>query len=99
MSHPAPSCALVILSCDRYRDLWEPCLALYRRYWPDCPYPMFLVSETVGIDDERVCSLRTGSGLAWSDGVRIAIGALDHEQVLLVLEDFLLTGPVSTAAV
>lgn len=96
---PATSCALVILSCDRYRDLWEPCLALYRRYWPDCPYPMFLVSETVGIEDERVRSLRAGAGLAWSDVVRVALGALDHEHVLLVLEDFLLTGPVPTVAV
>jgi hypothetical protein len=93
------SCALVILSCDAYRDLWRSCLTLYRRYWPDCPYPMFLVSETQGLQDARVRSVCAGPGLAWSDVVRAALGRLEHELVLLMLDDFFLAAPVGTPAV
>jgi len=32
VSAASGTCALVILSCDGYRDLWIPCLTLYRRY-------------------------------------------------------------------
>jgi hypothetical protein len=99
MTAPTESCALVILSCDACRDLWAPCLALHRRYWPDCPYPIVLVSETAGMDDARVRSLRVGTGLAWSDVARAALGALEQEHVLLMLDDFFLTRPVSTDAV
>jgi hypothetical protein len=99
MTSSAASCALVILSCDAYRDLWTPCLTLYRRYWPDCPYPMFLVSEAAEITDARVRSLRGGTGLPWSDLVRVTVGAIDCEYVLLMLDDFFLTGRVSTSTV
>ncbi len=74
-------------------------MALYRRYWPDCPYPMFLASETAGIEDGRVRSLCAGAGLGWSEVVRVALEALEHAHVLLVLDDFFLSKPVSTVAV
>jgi hypothetical protein len=99
MTAPPAACALVILSCDAYRDLWEPCLTLYRRYWPDCPYPIFLVSETHEAHLPPARSVRVGSGLAWSEVARIALEALEHEHVLLMLDDFFLTRRVSTGAV
>ena len=99
MSAPPAACALVILSCDAYRDLWEPCLTLYRRYWPDRPYPIFLVSETREAHLPPARSVRAGSGLAWSDVARVAIEALEHDHVLLTLDDFFLTRRVCTRAV
>ena len=95
----AEDCALVILSCDDYRDLWAPCLALYRRYWPDCPYPMYLVSESARAEDPRVRALPVGPGLAWSNVARAALSALPQPDVLLMLDDFLLTGPVASGRV
>jgi hypothetical protein len=94
----AAACALVVLSCDARRDLWGPCLALYRRYWPDCPYPIFLAGETIDAVVPPARPLRGGFGPAWSDVTRTALGALDHEHVLLMLDDFFLTRPVDTAA-
>ena len=84
-----PDCALVILSCDAYRDLWDPCLALHRRYWPDCPYPTFLVSETVPVEDPRVRPILGGAGLTWSEIALNALGTLPHRDVLFMIEDFL----------
>lgn len=92
-------CALVIFSCDKYRDLWDPCLALHRRYWPDCPYPTFLVSETVPVEDPRVRPILGGAGLTWSEMALNALGTLPHRDVLFMIEDFFLTRPVSSAAV
>ena len=92
-------CALLIFSCDKYRDLWAPCLALHRRYWPDCPYPTFLVSETVPVEDPRVGSIMVGAGLTWSEMALRALQSLPHRDVLFMVEDFFLTHPVSSAAI
>jgi hypothetical protein len=98
-STAASACALVILSSDARQDLWTPCLALYRRYWPDCPYPIFLVSETIEARIAPAQSLRAGAVVAWSDVTRLALEALTREYVLLMLDDFFLTAPVDTRAV
>jgi hypothetical protein len=97
-SDPA-DCALVIFSCDKYRDLWGPSLALHRRYWRDCPYPTFLVSETVPVEDPRVRPILVGAGLTWSETALSALRALPHRDILFMVEDFFLTGPVSSAAI
>lgn len=93
------SCALVILSCDAYQDVWSACLTLYRRYWPDCPYPRFFVSETRAPADPDVRPLRAGPGQAWSDMTRWALERIEHEHVLLMLDDYFLARPVRTAAI
>jgi hypothetical protein len=97
-SDPA-DCALVIFSCDKYRDLWGPSLSLHRRYWPDCPYPTFLVSDTVPLEDPRVRSIVVGAGLSWSEMARSALLSLPHREVLFMVEDFFLTRTVSSAAI
>jgi hypothetical protein len=60
---------------------------------------MFLVSEAQGVRDPRVRPLCAGRGLAWSDVVRVTLGRLEHEFVLLMLDDFFLAGPVASSAV
>jgi hypothetical protein len=92
-------CALVISSCDKYQDLWGPSLALHRRFWPDCPYPTFLMSETVPVEDARVRPLLGGAGLTWSGMALNALRMLPHRDILFMIEDFFLTRPVSTATV
>ena len=40
------SCAVVVCSCDKYSDLWDPYFELFKKFWADCPYPVFLNTET-----------------------------------------------------
>ena len=34
--------AILILSCDKFSDLWKPFFDLFWKYWPDCPYNVYL---------------------------------------------------------
>jgi hypothetical protein len=90
------SCSALILSCDRYQDLWRPCLEIHERYWPDCPYPIYLCSDSVPGGRGRVQSLLAGPGLSWSDSLRSLLRQVDTPYVLLLLEDFFLTRRVQT---
>jgi hypothetical protein len=40
------ACVVLVLSCDHYRDLWPAVTMLFNRYWPDCPWPKYLASDT-----------------------------------------------------
>jgi|GEM_PF-299859 len=93
-----PSCAVLVVSCDRYRDLWKPFFALFRRYWPDCPFPVYLGSNFASYPSERITSLQVGEDRSWSRNLRFFLENIPSQYVLLLLEDFFLNRPVSTAA-
>jgi hypothetical protein len=91
--------SLLVSSCDAYSDLWEPFFTLFWRYWPDCPFPVFLESNFKDFDHPRVTTLKLGADTRWGAMTRRALGLVPGEQVLLFLDDYLLVGPVSTASV
>ncbi len=58
--------AVLVISCDAYRDLWRPFFELFWRHWPDCPYPVHLGSELYTHADSRVRRLDVGAQPDWS---------------------------------
>jgi hypothetical protein len=93
------SCSALILSCDKYRDIWDLCLTFHERYWPDCPYPMYLCSDSIAGGNARIRPLLAGAGLSWSDGLRALLQQVDSEYVLLMLDDFFFRSRVRTEKV
>ncbi len=91
--------SLLVSSCDAYSDLWEPFFTLFWRYWPDCPFPVFLESNVKHFDHPRVTTLKLGAETRWGAMTRSALDLIPGEQVLLFLDDYLLVGPVTTASV
>src|SRR3972149_8436849 len=100
-SMPAPGqlCSVLVPSCDCYADLWKPFWNLFWRYWPDCPFPVYLGSNQDSFDHPRVQMIHAGGGNNWTNRVRQQILALDTPYVLMILEDFFLQSPVNTGDV
>lgn len=90
------SCAVLIVSCDRYRDLWDPCITLFRRFWADCPYPVYLLSNTVEAQYEGIRPITVGSDISWSDNLLAALAIIPEDYVLLWIEDLFLIRPVES---
>jgi hypothetical protein len=88
--------AVLISSCDAYADAWYPCLTLLHRYWPDCPWPLRLVTnhrrpvwsagEVIAVGDDH----------GWADNLRVALDQLDVESLIYLQEDYWLQSPVDT---
>ena len=61
-------CTVVVGSCDKYADLLGPFIALFRKFWPDCPFEVVLVTEhdphIEGFDRTIAC----GGGMNWGGG-------------------------------
>lgn len=95
---PLPTCAVLVMSCDAYRDLWRPFFHLFWRYWHDCPWPVYLGTNKLQFDEERVISLAAGES-EWSERLRTCLKQIEAEFVLLLLEDYFFDGPVSTTQI
>jgi hypothetical protein len=95
----AVSTALLVVSCDAYRDLWEPFFTLLFRYWADCPFRIYLGSNYATYPDRRVTALTVGEDRDWSSNLLQMLEGIPAGGVLLLQEDFLIDRPVQTERV
>lgn len=88
--------AVLILSCDKYSDLWEPFFSQFWKNWPNCPYKVYLGSnEVVYKKDKRVITLQSGKDLNWSSSYKKILEQIPEEHVFVWLEDAFLTKSVN----
>ena len=92
----ASDVSAVVLSHDGYADLWPAFFELLFRFWPDLPYPLHLVSNHRTFPDDRVIPVRIGDERSWSHTLMCALDYVPSRYVLLMLEDYFLTGRVDT---
>lgn len=90
--------ALLVLSCDKYSDLWPSYFTLLNKYWPDCPFKIYLQTNFYDFDSEaNVTILKVGKDKSWSDGLIKSINQLqNYDYVLLMMEDMFLNKQVET---
>jgi hypothetical protein len=88
--------AVLVNSCDKYSDIWPIFFQLFFKYWPDCPYPVFLGSNEKTYNDPRVTTLCVGADKSWADSTRAMVSMVPATNILWFLDDYLLWEPVST---
>ncbi len=92
-------CSIIVSSCDAYSDLWTPFFNSLFKYWEDCPYPIFLLTEEKDCNIENVVTIKAGKNTNWSDRLITATKELKSERILLILEDFFFRSAVNSSSV
>jgi hypothetical protein len=90
------SVAIVVSSCDAFFDAWQPFNFFLKRFWPDCPFQIFLLTNEIQIRSPRIRSLALGPDRGWSSNLLNALEQVHFPYVFYVQEDYFLTGPVQT---
>lgn len=92
-----PDITIIVSSCDAYADCWEPFFKLFELFWPDCPYPLVLITETKSYEGlggkVRSFPALTVSGkrkLEWGGRLMECLRRLDCQAVFYLQEDFFL---------
>lgn len=85
-------CAVVVLTCDSYSDLWDPFFILKNRYWADCPYETYLITETKKCD---YCKTINVNESIWTKRVREGLKKIKSDYVIILLEDFFIRDKVN----
>lgn len=91
--------SILVLSCDAYADIWESFFTMLWRYWPDCPFPVYLGAGTRTYSDPRVHSIAIGADLSWASSLDSMLDRIPTSHVMIVLEDVFLLERVDTEAV
>ncbi|MFC4161772.1 hypothetical protein [Chitinimonas lacunae] len=86
--------AILILSCDKYADLWRPFLEQWRRRFPDNPYPVYFGSNQVPCEEPGVLPLLSGPDRDWSSSFRAILRQVPARKVFVLLEDLLVATPI-----
>ena len=95
-SPPKPDCAIFVSSCDVYSDAWEPFFKLFFRYWPDCPLPIYLISNGKVYPDSRVTTIKIDPDQGWASNMLTALTAHPSPFMLYLQEDYFLKRRVGT---
>lgn len=99
--------AIVVASCRKYDDAWGPFIDLFRIYWKHCSYRTVLVADDIVLDEAynlaRICGgyddiIPVGQDKGWIPNLLAGILKLENSisNILLMQEDFFLSGPVNT---
>lgn len=92
-------CAVLVVSCDNYSDVWQPFFELFRRFWGDCPFTVYLLTNHLQPVIDNVTIINVGEDISWSDNLTSALALLKEEYVFLFLEDLLLMSKVDSVKV
>lgn len=88
---------VLMVTCWRFRQVWNPFFTLFQRYWSDCPYSLVMVTDTGS--HPNISTIQMGSDCGWASNLLNALRQIDADRLIVFQEDFLLTTPTDTATV
>lgn len=81
--------AIVGIFYDGYEDSWIDFIRCFKKFWPDCPYELYIVNNTKSIEEsDGIHVINAGSDAEYSRKVQTALEQIDADYFLLMLEDF-----------
>src|SRR6476469_9444392 len=90
----ASSVAIVVSSCDAFFDAWRPFVFFFRKYWSDCPFPVYLITNRLQVRSNLIKAISVGPDKNWASNMIAALGSIQHRYILYLQEDYFLNGPV-----
>lgn len=90
--------SILVSSCDKYHEAWMPFFTLLSKYWKECHFPKYLLTETSSYSDFGVKTINCQSK-EWSSRLLYALEEIDTDYVLFLLEDFFIMGSVDNETI
>lgn len=91
--------AILVPSFDGVAEVWPIFIEAFFRAWPDCPYRVYIGTNTRDVGDPRVTTIKVGPDPGYADTILAMLDQVTSEWVLLGLEDFPCAGPVNVDAI
>jgi len=95
--NPTP---LVVLSCDKYFDLWDGFFYQWKKC-VDLPFHVYLVTNHKTYNPQNNCTLQvinTGDDPDWSTSLICGLNQIKEDKIFLILEDLFISDSVDEKA-
>ena len=89
--------AVLVVSCKRFKQVWDPFFILFKRFWPECPYKVYFSIDSGSYPD--ITTFNTGPDLGWGSICLNAIRQINANRIILFQEDFLIKNKVDNSKV
>ena len=90
----AASVAIVVSSCDAFFDCWRPFAFFFRKFWGDCPFPVYLIVNELRIRSDFFRTIAVGEDRGWASNMQVALRQIGEPHLLYFQEDYFLNAPV-----
>lgn len=89
-------CSVLITTCDNYSDAWHPFFELFKKNWNNCPYDIYVNSETERDDFgiKNIKWLLNGKNLSWSERLKKSLLEINSDYIITMLEDFFIKNEI-----
>lgn len=91
--------AIVISSCDLYSDCWLPMIHSLHKHWPECPYPIFIISNFKKPQENGIHFIDVGEDKGFGSNTKKALELIEADYVIFFLDDFFLNDTVDNVVV
>lgn len=87
MSTQKSEIAILILSCDKFKATWQPCIDHLFSSWSDCSHKVYLLNNFTSCNDSRVVDLLIGEDVSWSDSLKKGLAKINEDRVFFIYDD------------
>lgn len=88
--------SVVISSCDLYSDCWLPMIHSFHKFWKDCPYEVYIISNYKVLNVDGIRFIPVGEHKGFGSNMKKALELIDADFLIFFLEDFFLDEKVNT---
>lgn len=85
--------AILIPSCDKYSDMWNPLIENLFKMCPDFNLKIYLVSNFKKFDHKKVTVINVGEDISWSSNVKIALAHIEEKYIFMLIDDLFFNKP------
>jgi hypothetical protein len=83
------NCTIIVSSFDGFSDCWDVCIYGMKKYWPNCPYPKFLLTNKKDSPDEDyIPSIKVGTDKGWASNLKSALNGINTKYIIYLQDDY-----------
>lgn len=79
--------AILVLSCDKYSDLWPPFFQCFRKNFPTGEWPIYVGSNSKICDEPGVVTILSVNDEDWSTSCKRILKQIPERKLFVILED------------
>lgn len=82
--------AVVVSSCDAFQECWEPFIYSMNKFWDDCPWDIYIISNYQSIDSDKIKFISVGEDKGWASNLKKAFNEIEVDYIIYLHEDYFL---------
>lgn len=90
---------MLILSCEKFSDLWDAHVSLLEKNWPDRNMDTYIITDHSTVKNYKNIKIIVGEDLEWSDRLAFALKNVKTKYVFITLDDYFLIKKVNDSSI